>query len=225
MDINQVKLKRLVDHIEDDGSLTPKSVADILKAKVENTNFLREYVKAAAGQLKQPELIEQFEVAITADAAPVVTPAAKTEAPVEGEIQSKPEAPAPRTPAKMPVQTAPTPAFVEDAPMAVAIVTPTRLTDAPATATGSADAPPHSYRYRDANGVSRNLQVVHVGKTGVVLLEDAPVDEIVEVVLRGEKATLNLTQLRALPGGDMHLVNGGSYMVATLLVIADAAKA
>lgn len=255
MDINKVKLKRLTDHIDDDGILTPGKVADILKAKPENLNFLRDYVKAAAEELKQPEVIAQFEASIKAEAdaaaasgTPAATPEPVKTPPVEGEIQSEPEATATpvRTPAKMPVQTAPSSPFAEsDAPTATPLADamvkqanergPQPTNPAPikvasvkteASAQAPGGTPAMNFRYRAEDGTSRDLRVVHVSeKTGTILLADKPSDELVTVTLRGQSVELNLTQLRTLPGGDSHTVNGHPYMVATLLVLADAAKA
>jgi hypothetical protein len=209
MDINAIKLGRLKEFFNDDGEPSPEAVAKVLKAKAENTSFLRGYVEAAAAALTQPELLVAFDAAITKPAAAAPASAAPSTPPVENVVESKPETqtPAPKTPVKLPAQTAPTPAFVE---------TPA----GPTPTTGK----PTQYRFRDDNGLSTDLVVVH-DKNGVVILEKKPVAELVTVTLKGTPVELNLTNLRTLPAGDTVQTIVGEYPVATLLVIADAAKA
>lgn len=70
MDINANKLSRIVSHLENDGVASPDAIAKILRAKPENTGYLRSYVQAACEQLKDQTALEEFNsmVGLLADA-------------------------------------------------------------------------------------------------------------------------------------------------------------
>lgn len=239
MDINAVKLKRLTDHFSDDGVCSPQAVADILKAKPDNTVWLREYVEAAARELGQPDLLVQFDTAVKTPAK-VEAPAADTRPPGENEIQSEPEATAPKEPVKLPAQTAPSSPFAgEGVAGAGAPVGPTGAKSPEGPPAGIAPVaqeapglpqlpgamPDYQFRFKGPDGISHNLRAVHQ-KGNVVILELVPEvkDEIITVTLNGQPAAINLTDLRKKPAGEEVTINGKPFMVATLLVIADAAK-
>ena len=199
MDIHVTNLERLVLHIEDDGAITPQKVAEVIKAKPENTTFLRGYVEAAAIQLSRPDVIAEFDAALASNTPPEApAEAPKPAPPIEDEIRSTPEPQAPAAPAPA-------------------------LEQAPAKPVVGPPGPTISYKYRDANGIITPLRVV-TAKATVVVLEDMPTDEFVGVVIKGERVDLNITKLRGMPAGDTMEINGAAYPVASLLVIATAAK-
>lgn len=198
-DINEVKLKRLIAHLEDEGANTPQAVASILKAKPENTKFLRGYVEKAAESLEQPELVTEFDTACNNEPAQATEKkVTKPKPPAEGEIVSEPEPePEPES---------------EDAP------------EKPEVAEAQhAFGDDFQFRYRTETGESKELRILHT-KGNVILLEDKAKADLVKVLLHGEEVEVNLTELATKPAGDAVEIAGGSYPVATLLVIAQAAK-
>lgn len=204
-DINAMRLKKLVEHFRDDGQATPAIVAGILKALPENTEFLRDYVKAASDEIKDPDIVVSFEKAIVAalkapDEKPTSAPVSKP-APANV-IESTPEA-------ELPTYLAGTKG-----------VTEAEMLGQPVPFEGRV------FRYRGADGIAVPLQVLTV-KGNTVILERAPekpTEELVDVLLKGQSVSLNLTLLRTLPAGQDFETPAGTFAVAALLIIADAAK-
>jgi len=224
VDINRVKLGRLKEHFDDDGASTPEAVARVIKGKPENVQFLRAYVEAAASEMGTPEILVQFDAWSTnppspsaADAEELLVAgisATKVSTPPEDPstvIESVPEAEVP-------------------APQPVALGRPLSEWSKEIQENGVAaveaaySGKPLEYRFKDENGLSHVLVEVH-RKGNVVVLGNKPTDEMVTIQLNGAPVEVSLTHLRTLPAGNDFNLNGRNYTVATLLVIADAAKA
>lgn len=94
MDINTLKLKRIVSHIENDGVVSPESIAKILKAQAKNTGYLRSYVEAACKEIGDTAALAEFESNVgQAEEAPTTAPeqpAPETAIPVLAEQASAP---------------------------------------------------------------------------------------------------------------------------------------
>lgn len=216
--LNAVKLDRLINHINDEGRVTPTTVAGLVKAKPENVKFLRDYVQGAAERLKRPDILTEFDAAVAetlkASEAPAGAPEIAVKLPVnpETEIGSVPETLLGNT-ADAPVTIAPT--------KTDAVATPVGPVRSSSQAHGGTNS--FRYIYTGPDGIARTLVEIH-RKGNNVVLTDAPTDEIVQVQLRGQTVDLNMTQLRQRPAGEEFTTSAGVFTVATLLVIADAAK-
>lgn len=233
VDINRVKLGRLKEHFDDDGASTPEAVARVIKGKPENVQFLRAYVEAAASEMGTPEILVQFDAATTAGTAPVDTPP-------EAVVSTPPEDPStviesvPEEVVKMAAEVR-TAASQSPGKAEAAEAFQERLAR-PLTEGDKAmqkelgniplllrDTAPLEYRFKDENGLSHILVEVH-RKGNVVVLGNKPTDEMVTIQLNGAPVEVSLTHLRTLPAGNDFNLNGRNYTVATLLVIAEAAK-
>lgn len=213
-DLNDIKLKKVVAYLEAGNPQKLESLAEILKAQPENHSFVREYVAAAGEKLDNPQHLVRFDRSVAKwksaqeggstqePAAPAETPkpAAKVvRPPAEDEIESEPEAAVP--------QPAP-------APSSAAAAAP-QLTG---------DLSNYHFRFRDANGASQDLHVVHVGSSGVVVLEAKPKVTIVEVMLAGRLVPINPELLNNKGEDAVVEVGGRNYAVATLRALVEAAQ-
>ena len=64
MDINKTKLNRVIAHINDEGVVTPATIAGILRAQEKNTEFLRAYVTEACKEIGDKSALAEFEAAL-----------------------------------------------------------------------------------------------------------------------------------------------------------------
>ena len=225
MNINAVKLKRLVAHFNDEGENTPNTVAEVIGSQPENVSFCQEYVKAAAEELGQPELIEEFETAVATQGH------GSEDSPSGEEEQASPPA------VEEVTQGQASPPAVEEvtqdqaSPPAEDGVNQDQPTSQAEEGSTSKVKDPNGWPvedfkfiYTSPDGVATNLQVMKQ-KGNTVILEnkvEAPKGVVKVAKINGADAELRLTELQSRPAGDLVTVNGKELTVAALLVIAEA---
>lgn len=226
MALNAMKLKKVKDHLENLGSAEVSDIAALLKGKPENPGYLREFVEQAGKELNDESHLIEFDNSVKAYNASKVTPENSEEAPKpaaqtaqrppdESEIGSKPEAevkPAPPSGDPTPAQQRQKREERQEGKEAL-------------IESHKATLAPFSFRFRDAQGISSDLQIVHVGQNGTVVLEKKAASVHVDVTLKGQSRRLNITELKAKPGAELVNIDGTDYSAATLLMIAEHAQA
>lgn len=172
MDINAQKLKRIVSHIENDGVVSPESIAKILKAQPKNTGYLRSYVEAACKEIGDTSALVEFDSKV-GQGEEVSAPLGIPEQPVE----PAPDQPAPT---KVAEKLGPKP---KDADL---------LTQA--------TPGPLSYVLIDENGLMKPLEV-KTQTASKVILTIAKEKKEVKVILRGQEVVVDLLDLKPVMVG------------------------
>lgn len=171
MDINAQKLKRIVSHIENDGVVSPESIAKILKAQPKNTGYLRSYVEAACTEIGDTSALVEFDSKVG-----------------QGE-----EALAPEQPALVvkPASDQPAPTKVAEklGPKPKDVDLPTQATPGPLT-----------YVLIDENGLMRSLEI-KTQTASKVILTIAKEKKEVKVILRGQEVVVDLLDLKPVMVG------------------------
>jgi hypothetical protein len=173
MDINAQKLKRIVSHIENDGVVSPESIAKILKAQPKNTGYLRSYVEAACTEIGDTSALVEFDSKV---GQAEETPATEQPAPVVA------HEPAPEQPA-------PAEVVAKLGPEQKDSNFPTRATP------GSV-----AYVLIDENGLMKPLEV-KTQTASKVILTVAKEKKEVKVILRGQEVVVDLLDLKPVVVG------------------------
>ena len=179
MDINPIKLARVVSHLRDDGACNPTAIAAILKSPVANVAFARAFVEEAARTLNNPALLEEFD-----------TPETET-------VEETPK-PVAKAPAKAPAP----------APKAAAAKAPAKV---------AAEDGDTQYFFATPDGLLLDLIISAVAGKRVILRQKAVTSDV-EVILCGQKVTLDLLNIP-----ESMEVEGRTFDRATLQILAESA--
>lgn len=236
--INAAKLTRLKNHIQDEGEVTVANVARVLGARPENVGFLRDYVEAAAAELERPDTLEEFEASVVASEQEDQPAEESDKTPKEAPLENKAPRGLPENGDEVVRSTPAVPIDDENAEASPTdVAEEAGVDDSPPEAQGptnepgpkgqqgepGADLSQFTYRYVDTRNIVHDLRFKRM-KGNIVLLDNEPDDEIVKVRLAGKDEQINLTELQKLGAGDTYTLSGKEYPVATLIVIAQAAK-